>query len=395
MSAVLRLLWASPLPPVRSGVSDYAAELLPALARLSHVRVVTPPGWAPAPDWSLDPALEIVDVAAPPLAGEVTVVNLGNNPHHQWLLPLLRHPRVVVVAHDLVLHHLLVESTLAGGDSGAYERLLVQAHGDRGAVVAAARGWGLTGARDPFLLPARRAFLADVDGVVVHSQWAARQVQRDLPGRALVVLPMPARDPGVVDRAAERARLGVGDDELILMHLGFLTPAKGLWEILAGLGAARQLGVPVRLALVGEGDALEGVVRVAADAGLEECITTTGWVDAETMVRLPAAADLGVVLRTPSAGETSAAVVRFFAAGTPVAVSGLHQFLEWPVAAAPRVTPGPAAAAELTRVLLRAWQERDTATAAARRRAARAAWQAGHQPDAVARELVRFLHSFA
>ena len=42
----VRVLWASPLPPVRSGVSDYAMELLPHLAESCRVRVVLPPGGA-------------------------------------------------------------------------------------------------------------------------------------------------------------------------------------------------------------------------------------------------------------------------------------------------------------------------------------------------------------
>jgi hypothetical protein len=105
--------------------------------------------------------------------------------------------------------------------------------------------------------------------------------------------------------------------------------------------------------------------------------------------KLPAAADLGLVLRTPSAGETSAAALRFLACGTPVAVNGLNQFLEWPGEAAPRITPGPSAAAELTRLITEAsdgadgWQ--------ARRRAARAAYAAGHEPRQVAVELVNAL----
>jgi glycosyltransferase involved in cell wall biosynthesis len=141
--------------------------------------------------------------------------------------------------------------------------------------------------------------------------------------------------------------------------------------------------------LVGEGDLhgrLGGLIR---GLGLEDCVRGTGWVPTAELPGLPAAADLGVVLRTPSAGETSAAAVRFLACGTPVAVGGGPQFLEWPEAAAPRLVPGPAAAAALTRVLAEAaaggsrWE--------LRREAARAAYAAGHRPAAAARALVGFL----
>ena len=94
-------------------------------------------------------------------------------------------------------------------------------------------------------------------------------------------------------------------------------------------------------------------------------------------------------LRTPTAGETSAAVIRFLAAGTPVAVGASRQFLEWPEEAVPRLTPGPSAAAELARLLAlassggKAWIER--------RRAARAAYEANHRPADAAEAIIAFL----
>jgi len=45
----MRILWASPLPPVRSGVADYAVELIPALSQLAEIRVVSPSGSGPEP----------------------------------------------------------------------------------------------------------------------------------------------------------------------------------------------------------------------------------------------------------------------------------------------------------------------------------------------------------
>ncbi len=164
------------------------------------------------------------------------------------------------------------------------------------------------------------------------------------------------------------------------MHLGFLTPAKGLRQVLGAVAAAHSMGVPVELVLVGEGAMASELTGAVQSLGLERAVRSTGWVDSESVRSLPAAADLGVVLRTPSAGETSAAAVRFLACGTPVAVAGLRQFLEWPEPAAPRVTPGPSAAAELTRVLGQAtgpgWEQR--------RQAAREAYLSRHRPESAA-----------
>ncbi|HHQ48594.1 MAG TPA: glycosyltransferase [Acidobacteria bacterium] len=392
-----RVLWASPLPPVRSGVSDYSMELLPHLAGRCDVRVVLPPGVPGAELEGRCTACSFVPVGSQPEPGEVPILHLGNNPYHEWILPMLETGSPVVVLHDLVLHHLLVESTLAHGKEREYGVLLTAAEPEAGPALATARRYGFTGSLDPFLFPAIGPFLETARAAVVHSRWAAervRQVRTDLP---VAVLPMPAEDPGpVANRPALRERLGIADDELALMHVGFLTPAKGLREILGGVAVAWRMGVPVRLVLVGEGEGVERIRSAARAVGIEDRLLVTGWIPSELFLQVPAAADLGVVLRTPSAGETSAAVVRFLACGTPVAVGGLHQFLEWPVEAAPRLTPGPPAEAELARLLERLHREMKEGRAGGRRRAARRAYdEGGHRPERVAKLLADFLESVA
>jgi len=343
VSAMVRVLWASPVPPVRSGVSDYTMELLPELVRSGiAVRLAPPPDWVPPAGWTPPPGITVAAAGErEPVAGETLVCHMGNNPYHEWLLPLLRRHGGVVVLHDLVMHHLLVESTVARGSLGAYREALRREYGDVTAdALAEGRRWGFTAQRDPFLFPAREFILRHADAVVVHSRWAEREVRREAGGTPVFRVPMGVAEPADADRDVLRLELGADEDEIVVMHLGFLTPAKGLQAVLEGIAAARASGVAVRLVLVGEGDA-GGAVETAAEAlGVGGFVTWTGWVPVGRMRRLPAAADLGVVIRKPSAGETSAAVLRFLASGTPVAVSALPQFLELPPSVAPRLTPG-------------------------------------------------------
>ena len=137
---------------MHSGVADYAVELLPELARLGDIRVLADPdGSGPKPGGMIA-GCPVVDGSTRPAAGEVQLVHLGNNPYHRWLLDRLQLPRTVVVLHDTVLHHLLVESTLANGDDRRFEGLLLQAHPAAEALVRA-RTAGVTGPLDPFLFP--------------------------------------------------------------------------------------------------------------------------------------------------------------------------------------------------------------------------------------------------
>ena len=387
--AAMKILWGSPLPPTRSGVSDYAVELLGELGKRATVRVLAPPDGIHPDIWTFGTGVKIVKTDTTPEVDEVSLIHLGNNSHHTWLLDRLKGQRTVAVLHDLVLHHLLVEA--ANGDGVFLETGLHEAHGQPGAALARARKFGLAGSIDPFLFPARAAFIGSVCGVIVHSRWAERVIAGEFPNLPKARVGLAVADPGNVVRAAERGRLGIAPDEVVLMHLGFLTPEKGLEKILTGVAAAKRMGVPVRLLLAGEGRGVEDVRRAAAAVGIEGSVRATGWIEPEAFPAIPAAADVGVVLRTPSAGETSAAAVRFMAAGTPVAVSGLRQFLEWPERAAPRITPGASAPAELARLLAdaqaggKAWE--------LRRSAARTVYEANHRPADVAQSIVDFLEN--
>ncbi|MEE4272354.1 MAG: glycosyltransferase [Thermoanaerobaculales bacterium] len=381
-----KILWGSPLPPVRSGVADYAAELLPELAKAARLRVLRPPEWTPPPEWPHQ--LETVPCDEERQDDEIEVVHLGNNPYHLWLLHRLRRGGVVVVLHDAVLHHLLVEDAAEGGAAAAdLESELERSHGQAGRALSAARTAGHHGFLDPFLFPARASFFRYASAVIVHSRWAAELVRSEVESLPVHRVELAAADPGPLDRAAIRRRFGIPDQERVLMHLGFLTRQKGLEEILTGFGAAVRCGVQARLMIVGEGRRAEHLKEAARSAGLEDRVWFTGWIKPEHFLSVPAAADLGVVLRTPSAGETSAAVLRFLACGVPVAVGGRKQFLEWPEAAAPRLTPGPAAAPDLARLLGDVggpgWDDR--------RQAARAAYERFHRPEDIARRFVGIL----
>ena len=381
-----RILWGSPLPPTHSGVADYAVELLPALADCAGVRVLEPPDWNPPDHWPA--SLEMVPGDTPPLKDEVVLLHLGNNPHHLWLLPRLRSDSCVVVLHDAVLHHLLVESTSnSTGIGPSLETELVLAHGSAGASLARARNAGHHGRLDPFLFPARRAFLGKARAVVVHSDWAANLLAREFPELTVGMVALTVADPQPVDREASCAALGIDPEETVLMHLGFLSQEKGLEEILTGVAAAARTGIDLRFVVVGEGRGEALMKRVAEDLGLGDRVQVTGWLAPEIFAKIPAAADLGVVLRTPSAGETSAAALRFLACGVPVAMGGGRQFLELPEAAAPRLTPGPSAAADLARLLGKVCDGGESA----RKLAAREVYEASHRPETVAAQLIDFL----
>ena len=378
-----RILWGSPLPPTRSGVADYAAEVLPHLAGVTDVAVLEPPGWEPPELERWLAGLPTLPHAAPTPAGFVPLLHLGNNPYHLWVARRLRALGGMVVLHDSVLHHLLVEEAADDGDWTRFASELAWAEGSGGAALALGRRWGYAGRLDPFMFPARRAYLRHASGVIVHNRKAEADVLRAFPDVPVRCVPLAVAQLPPGDRNLWRSRLGAASGDLLMAHLGFLTRAKGLDVVLRSLVALDEIGVSARLVMVGEGSERSTLEATVASVGLAERVRIWGYATSEELGGVLGAADLGLVPRYPTAGETSAAALRFLSAGTPAAVAGYRQFLELPASAAPRVSPGSAGVSDLVHVaaLLAGGEEiRRKARAAARD-----AWQrGGHEPGRAA-----------
>mgnify|MGYP001586188674 FL=1 len=167
----MRLDYLSPLPPVRSGISDYSVDLLPHLSTRADVRVLR------LPDLPLDP--EVAARFAPVQAsrvgeeGRIPVYQMGNNRYHAAIFRLaMEHPGILVL-HDLVLHHFLLDQTVGKGEFEPYRRVLTANHGWIGDAAAKPVRWGAFGQAAQFALPANRVLLRRQRGVVVHGHWAA------------------------------------------------------------------------------------------------------------------------------------------------------------------------------------------------------------------------------
>src|SRR6202023_2483009 len=95
--------------------------------------------------------------------------------------------------------------------------------------------------------------------------------------------------------------------------------------------------------------------EAAHRAGVAARVHVTGYLPFADFASAIAAVDLCLNLRYPTAGETSASLLRVLAAGRPAIVSDYAQFAELPAEVALRVPLGdeePAALAALLRQLL-------------------------------------------
>jgi glycosyltransferase involved in cell wall biosynthesis len=320
-----RLAFVSPLPPERTGIADYAAQLLPALMAhfditlvLQQDRVTLAPELAALPQrtaaWFSEHGDEF----------EHVLYQFGNSPFHSHMFALLqRHPGVVVL-HDFFLSSVLAYLQLSGIAPGAWTDALFSAHGYPALQQSLAR----QDANEALKLryPCNLAVLQGARRVVVHSAHARALAQQWYGAQATAnwdVVPLPRSAPVAADRASVRAALGIAPSTYLVCSFGFVTPSKLCHELVrAWLASALHADAHCQLLLVGANHGGDyGVQLSALLAGAGGRVRIAGWTDETRYRQYLLAADAAVQLRTASRGETSAAVLDCMNYGLPTIVN--------------------------------------------------------------------------
>jgi glycosyltransferase involved in cell wall biosynthesis len=233
----------------------------------------------------------------------------------------LREPGVIVL-HDLVLHHLIVEMTLARGDADGYVAALRQSHGEAGAAWARGRAAGLHSEMGNFLLPASVEVANRSRAVIVHNAYARERLLSFGVTTPIHVVPHPYVSE---KKSMDRAVLGLNASHRVIGFFGFLTSAKRAEVVLEAFRIARERDPRLVLLIVGE-----AAPNIDTAALRQEGVVVTGYVADDDFAAYYSVADRLVNLRYPTAGETSGTLIRAFDAGKPVAVSDYAQFAEFP-----------------------------------------------------------------
>lgn len=307
-----RLAFVSPLPPERTGIADYSAELLTALAEHFDIDVVAAQAEIAVP-WIQAHCKILTPEEFLRHAGDYDHVlyHFGNSSFHAYMFDLLERVPGVVVLHDFFLSGVQAWRQHQGGATIAWWNELLEGHG-YGAFARAFRG---EGAQVVYDYPASFSVLRQATGVIVHSPHS-QQLARDWYGehsvRHWVQIPLLRQPAPPGGREEARRKLGIADDEFVVCAFGLLGPTKNNRQLVDAWCASELAYDPkCRLVFVGEnaksdyGRSLQRVI----DARGQGRVHITGWVSPEDFRAWLQAADVGVQLRRMSRGETSAAVL--------------------------------------------------------------------------------------
>ncbi|KQV88699.1 hypothetical protein ASD15_26840 [Massilia sp. Root351] len=318
------LAFVSPLPPERTGIADYAAQLLPALSAWFDIELVLHQDAVNlAPELAALPQRSVAWFDRNAQRYEHILYQFGNSPFHSHMFGLLeRHPGVVVL-HDFFLSSVLAYEQMTGAMPHAWFGALAHSHGYT-ALQQAQLPDGTEAAKYDY--PCNLAVLQGATGVIVHSEHA-QTLAREWYGRHAAdnwsVVPLPRAAPQQQDRAGARRALGLAQDAFVVCSFGFIAPTKLARELVqAWIASTLHADPRCVLVLVGANHGGDyGVELAALIAKAGPRIRIAGWTDDAVYHQYLQAADAAVQLRSVSRGETSAAVLDCMNYGLPTIVN--------------------------------------------------------------------------
>ncbi|HMO57296.1 MAG TPA: glycosyltransferase [Roseiflexaceae bacterium] len=339
-----RLAYLSPVNPAASGISDYSEELLPYLGQYAEITLYVEDGLRPA-NQLLAQGLEIRPISRLERDQrrrryDAILYQIGNSMAHAAIWDAAQRLPGVIVLHDFVLHHFMLQYLVTRQRNiGRYRAEAVRRYGDMGARVGELMLRGRF-SEAAFDMPFCEEVVAAADGLICHSRYIAERVVPMRPDLPFAVVPMGVPLPQPIERATVRRLYGLPEDALILASFGHINPYKRVGTMLRVVADLRAEGRNVHYLLVGSVSPQYDLHSAIERAGLHDCVRATGYVDRAAFEAYLAAADICINLRHPTAGETSASLLRLLGAGRPTLVTSTGSFVELPPAVAAQVDLG-------------------------------------------------------
>lgn len=334
-----RLAYLSPLPPERSGISDYSAELLPYLARYYNIDVICTQESVSSVAVKTDCTIRSVEwFATNRDLFDRVLYHFGNSHFHEHMHALIRIIPGVVVLHDFYLSNFLHHYHLSNPTLRVIERSMYNSHGYKSLKHCSEHHWSNA---EVTKYPCSYDAIRESLGVIVHSQNSSKLASEwyAIEQNSFDTIPLLriASRSDLDEKRKARDKLGINHTTHLVCSFGFAAPTKLSVELYAAWVSSTLADDPdCMLVYVGDrvktpyGETLDSLIR---DHNKASRVILTGWADEQVFRDYLNAADVGVQLRTMSRGETSAAVLDCMNYGLATIVNSNGSMAELPESA--------------------------------------------------------------
>lgn len=311
-----RMAFVSPLPPERSGISDYSAELLSELSVHYDIDVIVEQQNAVS-DSYIKSNFAIRDSQWLRQNADIyqrVLYHFGNSDFHSHMFDLLQDIPGVVVLHDFYISGIVAHMDVVTREKqGFWEQELLKSVGWK---AVKHRYTAQDTADVVFAYPCNLTVLQNSLGIIAHSEYSrklAASFYGDNSVGAWATIPLLKTPVTDLNKSEARNKLGIKEGSFVVSSFGLLGRTKLNDKLLsAWLASPLAHKSDCFLIFVGQnepgeyGRILQQRIKEAKNVNK---VKITGWASAEDYKQWLTASDLGVQLRTTSRGETSAAVL--------------------------------------------------------------------------------------
>ena len=327
-----RLLYASPFPPKRSGISDYSSVLVKALSTKFDITLFTDDYEISDQSLASFPVLKYGIDDVDYSLFDFYIYNIGNNPeYHQYIYEAaLKHPGMVIL-HDMILYYLFIGYYQARNSfySSLYKKI-GQADFIKIKDAVKTNGTALLEQKQmAAVLKLNQELISSGNKLMVHSEYTKNQILslgliKNEAIRHINLIEQIDENMRLIDREKLYKKYNIPCDALVIASFGYIAETKKNYEVCQAVKKmANELDRKICYLMVGAGDYV--------DIELEKnFIIKTGFTDLDEFDSFITYADIVVNLRFPSMGETSAAMLRILQMGKACITNNGGWFTELP-----------------------------------------------------------------
>jgi glycosyltransferase involved in cell wall biosynthesis len=324
-----KIAWVSPLPPQRSGISNYSLILLRAM-RESAVIDVYYDGVKPNKEIKNSfRALPLKDLEKNFTKYDEVIYHLGNNTEfHTNIYKLAwQHPSTIVI-HDWNIHPFMQRVFLNQADHSYYEQAM-EIYGAQGANEL--EKIKQRGHPDIWKFPMIDAIAKKSKRVIVHHQWVKEQLEEKSNVDVIPLFSYIENEPSFEEIDEFRGKFKLSKKDYLIATFGDVNNNKLPDVQIQAVKKLIDLGYPIKLIFVGkiQADTIIFFDQLK-ETKYEDKIFATDYLLDSDFIRGIYASDLVINLRNPSMGEASLTLAEALYASKPVIIGNSNQYKEFP-----------------------------------------------------------------
>lgn len=308
----MKIAILTPMPPQKTGISDYAHDLIEGLSSKKNMQITV---------ITKKESIDFDDF-------ELIIYHLGNNAEfHAYMYEVLKKYGGIIHIHDIVLHQVLVEAIEYKKNPQKYFNLLSKFYGTN-VLRYTKKLLGLS--IEPWKtslvnhLPFFEAFVQHSDACIVHSDYTSRKIKDKFPSLPIYKIHQLYNLPSIIFNTTNIFKIGV---------LGGVEVNRKVELIIESLAKVIKIDKNIKIELIIVGAVTERckeILKLPKKLAIDSYVKFYHHVSDDEFLTLFNSIDLLIALRDPSIGETSAVVMKALQLNKLVIVSNVGWYSELP-----------------------------------------------------------------